>query len=153
MFHFGMIYDSCRESPCCIWPCAHLVYKFICLLGFKCVPPGYVSGFALVKATVDQFWYFSPPNVRGFPVLKRLALTMCVWWCVRLNEPFFQLAAFVAECTWYLLACCVFVVLHMCFQGHYCNELYLIDLQYPCPMGQPLMLLDSNCWICLLDSS
>jgi hypothetical protein len=72
VFHVGMINDSHRESPCCIWPCAHLVYNYICLLGYQCVPPGYVSGFALVKSTVNQFWYCSPPDVRGFPVLRRL---------------------------------------------------------------------------------
>ncbi len=117
MFDCGMICDSYRESPCCIWPCAHLVYKYVCLLGFQCVPPGYVSGFALVKATVNQFWYCSPPNMRGFPVLRRLALTMWVWWCVRLNEPCFQLAAFFAECSLVFISllcnCCAAHVLLM----------------------------------------
>lgn len=76
---FGIyIYLLTRISMCASWVC-----EWLCPCESYCQPILVLLPF---------------PDVRGFPVLRRLALTLCVWWFVGQNEPCFQSACcFEAE--------------------------------------------------------
>lgn len=94
---FGIyIYLLTRTSLCASWVC-----QWLCLCKSYCQPILVLLPF---------------PDVKGFPVLRGLALTMWVWWFVGLNDHASKWQVdFLLSCSWYLLACRGIVVLHMCF--------------------------------------